>query len=349
MFVMFRIIRSFLLIIPLFFSISGLRAQDAQYSQFYAAPLYLNPAFAGSALAPRAVLNYRNQWPGLDATYVTYSASFDYYFPKAKSGVGLLVTNDMQGFGKFRNTDIGAQYAYQLELSDDWAFRAGVQASYVLRNANYFGLTFGNQYTSQGFDPNLPGESLAYATNNYVDLSSGGLLFSDKFYIGYSAHHMNRPNQSILSGENSPLPMKSTITAGMKIPLDSKTGKGLRVSKNEREISFSPAILYKMQGKFSQLDAGMYFTYEPLVLGVWYRGLPIRKSIEGLNNHDAAIFLVGFKNNNLSIGYSYDLTISSLTPSTGGSHEISVAYIFPQAPHKKKLPRSARRLPCPKF
>ncbi|MES2733632.1 MAG: type IX secretion system membrane protein PorP/SprF [Bacteroidota bacterium] len=346
---MFRLIRILFLLTTILSSFSGSQAQDAQYSQFYAAPLYLNPAFAGSALATRVGGNYRNQWPGLDASYVTYSAYVDHYMPSIKSGVGLLVTNDQQGFGKFRNTDIGAQYAYQLELNDDWAFRVGLQGSYVMRNSGYFGMIFGNQYTRDGFDPSIPSEALDYVSNNYVDLSSGGVLYSDKFYVGYAAHHMNRPNQSVLAGGNSPLPMKSTITAGMKIHLDKKTKRGLKVSKNEREISFSPALLYKIQGKFSQLDIGMYYTYEPLVLGVWYRGLPIVKSLDGLYNNDAAIFLVGFRNNNLSMGYSYDLTISSLTPSTGGSHEISVSYIFPRAPHKKKLPRSARRLPCPKF
>ncbi|MBC7921037.1 MAG: type IX secretion system membrane protein PorP/SprF [Ferruginibacter sp.] len=346
---MLKPVRSFSFLLAVLLGASGLRAQDPQYSQFYAAPLYLSPAFAGSALAPRVVVNYRNQWPSLEASYVTYSASFDYYFPRAKSGVGLLVTRDVQGFGKFQNTDIGAQYAYQLELSDEWAFRAGLQASYVLRGLNYYGLTFGNQYTSKGFDPSRPGEPSNYENKGYVDLSSGGLLFSQRFYVGFSAHHMNRPNQSF-TGDVSPLPMKSTITAGVNIPLDKKTKRGLKISKNEREVSFSPALLYKRQGKFSQLDAGAYFTYEPLVVGLWYRGIPLLKSsLEGLNNHDAAIFLVGFKNNNLSLGYSYDLTISSLTPSTGGSHEISIAYLFPQSPKRRKMPRSARRLPCPKF
>jgi len=36
-------------------------AQDAQFSQFYAAPLYLNPAFAGSTSQALVGANYRNQ------------------------------------------------------------------------------------------------------------------------------------------------------------------------------------------------------------------------------------------------------------------------------------------------
>ena len=37
-------------------------AQDPSFTQFYANPLYLNPAFAGTARCPRLNLNYRNQW-----------------------------------------------------------------------------------------------------------------------------------------------------------------------------------------------------------------------------------------------------------------------------------------------
>lgn len=344
--------RKYLLVcIILIASISTLRAQDPQYSQFYAAPLYLNPAFAGSALSSRAIFNYRNQWPGLNATFVTYSASFDHYFPKIKSGVGILATNDTQGFGKLRSTDIGAQYAYQLELTDTWAFRVGFQGSYVSRSIDFSNLIFSDQLSSNGPTGGASGEE-SYLDNtqkSYADVSTGGLVYSDMFYIGYSAHHVNRPSQSFIKNADSRLPMKSTITAGMTISLDGKPKRGLKRSKNEREVSISPALLYKMQGKFSQLDAGMYFTYEPAVFGLWYRGIPIKKSIEGLNNHDAVIFLAGFRNNNFSFGYSYDLTISSLTPSTGGAHEVSVSYVFPRANKKKKLPRSARRLPCPKF
>ena len=43
-----------------------LQAQDPQFSQFYAAPLYLNPGFAGTTPYIRAGANFRSQWPSLD-------------------------------------------------------------------------------------------------------------------------------------------------------------------------------------------------------------------------------------------------------------------------------------------
>lgn len=202
-------------------------AQDPQFSQFYAAPLYLSPSFAGSALAPRAVVNYRNQWPNIDASFVTYAASFDYYFPKVNSGVGLLVTHDRQGVGGVRSTDIGAQYSYRLQLSENLFFQPGFQLSYVLRDANFFNLTFGDQLNNLGPIPGQgTAEPFAGEYRSYLDFSSGGLLYTERFYVGVSAHHMNRPNQS-LTGDVSRLPMKTTFHAGYKIPLDASTANGL--------------------------------------------------------------------------------------------------------------------------
>ncbi|MEL7422621.1 MAG: type IX secretion system membrane protein PorP/SprF, partial [Bacteroidota bacterium] len=43
--------------------VCSLQAQDPIFSQFYAAPLQLNPAFAGTTIAPRFTFNHRNQYP----------------------------------------------------------------------------------------------------------------------------------------------------------------------------------------------------------------------------------------------------------------------------------------------
>ncbi len=331
------------------------KAQDPQYSQFYANPLYLSPAFAGSSLTTRATANYRLQWPGLEATYATYAASMDHYFARINSGVGLLVTHDRQGFARYNSTDIGAQYAYQLQLGEVAAFRAGLQLSYVMRSVNYNGLTFGEQFTDRG--PTGGPITDPYILNadggikNYLDVSSGGLFYTDKLWLGFSAHHLTRPNQSFIGNKDfsSRLPIKFTVHGGYKFFLENDSRQGLARDVTAREKSFSLAGLYKAQGKFDQLDLGAYFTFEPVVLGMWYRGLPIKKYEQSINNSDALIFLVGFKQEGLSIGYSYDMTISNLGFSTGGAHEVSVSYEFPAPQARKRLPRSARKLPCPKF
>ena len=54
-------------------------AQDPECSQFYANPLYLNPALAGVTICPKANANYRNQWPGIGKSFITYNVSYDQY------------------------------------------------------------------------------------------------------------------------------------------------------------------------------------------------------------------------------------------------------------------------------
>ena len=54
-------------------------SQDPEFSQFYANPLFLNPALAGSTICPRAIANFRDQWPSVGGAFVTYNASYDQY------------------------------------------------------------------------------------------------------------------------------------------------------------------------------------------------------------------------------------------------------------------------------
>jgi len=344
-----RKVFAFFLII---FCCASALAQDPQFSQFYANPLYLNPAMAGSSLATRVTANYRHQWPSLDANYITYSASVDTYLPRINSGIGLIVMRDQQAFARYNSIDIGAQYSYQLQISQRVAARGGIQFSYVNRSINYFGLTFGDQFDNTGQINPVSSDQFAQNPNpaalNYLNVSAGGLVFTGRSWLGISANNLTRPDQSFI-GNASPLPVRFSVHGGVKIPMDDNTRAGLAESKTAPERSISPAFNYKAQGKFDQLDVGVYLTYEPVVFGLWYRGLPIKQYEVGINNNDALVFLVGFKQGGLSVGYSYDLTVSNLGPSTGGAHELSLSYEFPPARPKKRVPRNIRRLPCPKF
>ena len=78
------------------------------------------------------------------------------------------------------------------------------------------------------------------------------------------------------------------------------------------------------------------------MLGLWYRGLPI---IGQDPRGDAVAFLVGYKMDDIRVGYSYDFTISNLVSSTGGAHEISMVFEFSTTRQKKKR----RMIPCPEF
>nr|MDQ3394698.1 type IX secretion system membrane protein PorP/SprF [Bacteroidota bacterium] len=314
-----------LLVILGFLMLNGFeaKAQDPQFSQYYAAPLYLNPAFAGSTQQGRAGLNYRNQWPSLDARFVTTSAYFDYFFEDYNSGVGMIITGDREGLAGLRSYSIGLQYAYQLYLTKNIAFRPGFQAAFYHRDINFNKLTFGDQYNDQGFINAPTAEQFNTGlSKGFFDLTAGGMFYSKDFWIGYAMHHITEPNQSFI-GEESFLPRKSSIHGGYRYAFTSAPGRTMFDGPRERSIT--PNFQYKFQGQFDQLDLGVYLTLEPLVFGVWYRGIPF-KTYENFQNNESAVFLVGMSTNNLNIGYSYDYTLSTLGIGSGGAHEISLSY-----------------------
>jgi len=323
-------------------------SQDPQFSQFYANPLYLNPALAGGALAPRLTANYRNQWPALSANFVTASFGADVFLPNYNSGIGVQVTTDSQGLGNLKATDVALQYSYQINLNDVTSLRLGIQGGFASRSLDYYGLTFGDQFNNGGFTGNPSTDPFAQGGPNvsYADFSTGMMVYSDWYWLGLAAHHINRPNQAF-SGTEARLPVKASLQAGLRIPFAGYTFLGNEIDK---EKSISPAILYKKQGKYDQLDIGLYVTIEPLVLGMWYRGIPFKKYEPSINNHESLVFLAGFRQDKFSIGYSYDLTISTLGAGSGGAHEISLSYIFePLTPKPRRSRSSKHQLSCPKF
>lgn len=306
------------------------RAQDPEFTQFYANPLYLNPAFAGTARCPRLVMNYRNQWPQLTGVFVTTSASYDQHVETLSGGLGLLVTNDRAGKGTLNTTTLSGIYSYQLPINRYFSLKFGGQATYFQKSLDWSKLTFGDQID--------PRKGFIYETNDIprggavrnVDFSAGVLGFSDKYYFGAAVHHLNEPNESLVVG-TSRLPMKFTGHAGAVIPIDKRD----RYS----ESSISPNILYRLQGEFQQLNLGLYVNKGPLVAGVWYRGF------FWSDYRDAFICTIGIQTDVIRFGYSYDVTVSELTPSTGGSHEVSMAIQFDCRPKRVKF----RTISCPSF
>lgn len=306
-------------------------AQDPEFTQFYANPLYLNPAFAGTARCPRVNMNYRNQWPSLSGTFVTTSVSYDQHVETIQGGLGLLVMNDRAAQNTLNTLNVSGIYSYQQPISKKFSIKAGLQATYFQKSLDWSRLTFGDMIDPRkGFIYETADVPRGGRVSN-VDFSAGLLGFSDKFYGGFAVHHLNEPNESLIVGV-SRLPMKFTVHAGAKIPIQKR--------RKDSEANISPNILYRRQGEFQQLNLGMYVNKGPLVAGVWFRGL-----LFGERYRDSFITTIGIQTDVIRIGYSYDVTISELTPSTGGSHEISMQINFDCRKKKVKF----RTIQCPSF
>ena len=328
------------------------QAQDPQFSQFYAAPLYLNPAFAGSTSQNRVGLNYRNQWPSIDANFTTFSAFADFYLEDYNSGVGVLINNDREGLLGLQSISVAVQYSYDLQLTKKISFKPGFQAAVYNRSLNFSKLTFGDQFNPQTGEVVNPSSIENLGTGQSVffpDISFGGIFFTKNAWLGGSIFHITQPNQSLV-GDNSPLPRKISAHAGYKFYLRPGTRKDNSFSVRQ-ERSIAPSLQYRQQGLWTQMDVGTYLTLEPLILGAWYRGIPF-KTVNGISNNESIVLLVGItkrgKTDALNIGYSFDYTLSKLGTASGGAHEISLVYTWstrdPRKPAKDKL-----IIPCPEF
>lgn len=335
---------------------SVVMAQDAQFSQFYAAPLYLNPALTGGTNQTRIGLNYRSQWPAIDATFTSTSLFIDHFLEDYNSGVGLIISRDMEGLAGLRSLSVGAQYSYEMKITKNLGFRPGVQVGLISRDINFNKLTFQDQFSAFGsIDKAVSDEFLTMRTGEkktVLDLSFGGLFFTKRAWLGASVWHITQPNQSLI-GETNKLPMKLSVHGGFKYYMKpGVVGSGIYARNSERSIA--PAFQYRHQGYWDQMDLGLYFTFEPLVIGTWYRGVPFKKLGETVNN-ESLVLSIGFlklgggkSKDALNIGYSYDYTISKLGPQSGGAHEFSLVYTWstrdPRKPPKDKL-----IIPCPDF
>jgi len=309
-------------------------AQDPQFSQFYANPLYLNPALAGANICPRILGNYRNQWPGLGSAFNTYNASYDQYFNAIHGGVGLLFTADRAGGGNLNTTSISLMYAYRFNISTHIYASTAVRAGYYQRRLIWENLLFEDMIDPQGgfIKPtmeNPPNNSRVSA----LDFSAGVFLgYDDLIYGGIAVDHLSQPKIGFYAENNTVLHMKYTVHIGSVINL--KQGASF---DEGREFSISPNILYQQQFKYHQLNIGVYLTIDPFIGGLWFR--------HNFENADAIIPMLGIHYKNLRVGYSYDFTISKLKGATGGAHEISASWEFPCVEKRRHI----RAIKCPKF
>ena len=316
---------------------AGASAQDVPFSQFYANPIYLNPAFAGSAVAPRISLTYRAQWPGLVSPYTTVSASYDQYFNDLHGGIGAIIMTDRQGdHGILSTSQLGLVYAFHFQITRDIRMSAALQTSLVQNALNWNTyLRFPSQINPEtGFTYGIDGITKPDKTSRMsLDFNFGMLVSGNQWYGGLAVSHLTQPNQAFYSEDR--VPMKITLHGG----------GFLNVSEEERRQSslglgspiISPNIVYQYQGGMHYFNYGVYLDWVPFLVGVWFR--------HGTENIDAFIFQVGVQQDYFKVGYSYDVTVSKLSNSTAGSHEVTLGLLLPVPEQKKKV----KAIRCPSF
>ena len=312
-------------------------AQDPEFSQYYANPLYLNPAMAGTAPGPRFAVNFRDQWPSVSGSFVTYAASYDEHFDAIGGGIGFQVMRDQAGDGNLTTNTFNAMYSYNLTIKSDvrdyFVIKAGIEAGAFDRSIDFSKLRFGDQIDPKlGFiyqtQEHLPSTGV-FQTSLTPDFGAGVLAFTKTFYAGLAVAHIIQPPQSFFNNPNSLLLRKYTAHLGFLLPIDNW--------KRTPETYFSPNLLVLHQGTFTQLNVGGYFLKDYFMAGVWYRQTD--------PNSDALILMIGIKKDAVRIAYSYDLTVSDARAAAAGSHEISL--IIESKKFNPSQKRRWRKINCP--
>ena len=302
-------------------------AQDPHFSQYFTSPLTLNPANTGNFSGPgRLSSNFRNQWQGIGKPYITGTASFDTEIFKGrenksdKIAFGVTALYDRTSGGLLSSNYLNASLAYHFSLDYEEKNRLsiGFQGGLASKRLDFAKISFADQFTSNGFDLNLPSnQTFGMGTLTYGDINTG-LMYNfngeaGSFYLGASAYHLTRPRESFLNNSMNRIPVRYTVHAGggFNVGLDGSIyGSGLFMSQG----NISQAVVGMAYGKqlASALDDIRVFA------GAWYR------------NRDAVIPYVGYIYNNFQFGLTYDVNISQLSTSVSRyrSFEVSMIYIF---------------------
>ena len=318
------------------------RAQDVQFTQQYANRLYLNPAFAGINSSWSIGLAHRNQWPALNGAFITNQLAADYRLPDTKSAVSLLVQQDRAGVGGLQKWQLGGGYTYHTNITEKWAMSAGLQASVASLRVNFDNLVFGDQLSDEGQVAVTSAEANRFEPSYYMDFTVGGLVYSDQFWAGLTAAHLNRPGYGF--NQETELPIRYIAIAGYKFYAKSYEERGQLF-----ELSFSPTATLLHQKNLTRLDLGIYTIYTPLTLGLIYKGIPIAG---GTNQDQTLSIIAGLQLKNFKVGYSHDVGLQGFSKEAGGANEISL--IFEPADLNNLFKGHSRRklnrnIVCPAF
>ena len=335
--------RKFLVFFLTLLVVVSVKAQDPHFSQFFASPLTLNPAFTGKFDGSwRLAANHRDQWPSIPKAYVTSSASID--FPVLTKripefdvfGVGLSGVTDASANSQLKLNYGSASLSYHKALDENGynTIGAGFQGTYNSMVLDVSKLTFEDMLRQNGFTGqtnDVPGLFQGDSKRNYFDVNAG-ILFSgstngeNNYYLGTSMYHINRPKVSY-TDKNWYLTGRITVHGGGSFPVS-------------EVVTVNTSVIHQIQNKASETIVGAAVGLNAngdlnnptsVYIGSWMRF------------NDAIIPYVGLEFGGLRIGASYDVNVSSLKAATGnrGGSEISLIYI--------KRPADYKGIPCPRF
>ncbi|MBS1627116.1 MAG: PorP/SprF family type IX secretion system membrane protein [Bacteroidetes bacterium] len=313
-------------IIILFFVFNwmNINAQDLHFSQYFNAPLLVNPANTGfiTDYDYRIGGNYRNQWANFGNAYKTMSIWADgqlFYnkFENGWIGLGGALLKDEAGGGTLTATRGFFSAAYHQVISDNGLLSIGAGFGMVNKRVDVSKLVFNNQWNGQFFDITIPSNEPFFHTSiYYTDLQIGvnyAAFISDNLYLnaGISAFHINQPSESFFAAS-------STANTQLNPRLNFFLNAQIKI---QNLWIVNPNIYVSKMGSATETVIGLNANRNlsgdgsnQLILGLYYR------------NNDAIIPVIGYELNNYKLTFNYDATISSVNTYNAmqGAYEVSI-------------------------
>ena len=299
-----------------------LQAQvDPHFSQFYAYPLWLNPAltgvFDGTA---RVNLNFKDQWANVSDGYLTTGLSADFKTTD-KVSLGFNLLNQTAGAAAYNYFAAYGTFGYGIAVSSDGTKKLsfGLQAGIINRSYQPYNLQFDDQYDpTVGFNPYLTSGENFLTTSATIFDAAAGVYFYDtdpqstaNVFGGIAVAHLTDANDPFATdGIKSKLPIRFNIHGGVKI-------------RASDWIDITPNLLYirQQQNQIRAVDLNAELKFQNsygLILGAMYR------------IDDAVVADLGYRIKDMVISLSYDFNTSPLEVATNGQggFELSLSYVF---------------------
>lgn len=287
------------IILTIFFTDIAKGQQDPMFTQYMHNPVAINPAYAGSRGTLNFMAMHRQQWVGIDGAPKTLTLSINSPFIGYNIGVGLSLIHDE--IGPSKQTGIYADYSYHLKISEKVKLAFGIKGGVNIYDVNLLNL-LGAQNDDKIL---LFGARKLYLPN----VGLGSYLYSDRFFIGLSIPKMLQ--NSLTDDENNLNSLSKEerhffLSGGILLDLSDK-------------IRFKPTSTIRIvNGAPASIDfSGAIILHDKLWLGAMYR---LTESVGGIVRFDLT--------NQLSLGYSYDMTQSRLKNYNQGTHEVFLSYDF---------------------
>lgn len=313
-------------------------SQDLHFSQYFNAPLLVNPANTGFIPEGdyRVGMNYRKQWASLGNPYKTFSVYgdgqvFGDRFENGWVGIGGALLRDVAGSGNLTTTRAFGSVAYHQAVGLGSLVSAGFNVGWINKRIDLTKLTFDNQWNGKFFDISAPsGEPFAANQVNYFTLQAGinyAYYPNENTYlnVGVSASNINRPNESFFSPGTTDTRVATRLTTFVNGSF--RASQAWIVNPNVYVSKMSSAWEV-VAGANAQRDLSGDGNKQ-LILGAYYRV------------NDAMIPVIGFQQNGYKLTFNYDATASSLKNynQSRGAYEVSIV--------KQGLLNTSRGIKCP--